>query len=72
VNHSMQSMLQNAHRTNPAPPQANPEHKRLTQLAQQYLDDVALQEKLCDRVYTLLRADLRIQRECIGPYHKGR
>jgi hypothetical protein len=72
VNHSMQSIFQNARRTNPAPPQANSEQERLTQLAQRYLDDPVLQGKLCDRVYTLLYVDLRTQRERIGYCRRGR
>jgi hypothetical protein len=72
VNHSMQSMFQNTRRTNPTPPQANPERKRLAQLAQRYLDDPVLQEKLCDRVYELFRSDLRIQRERLGNSSTGR
>ncbi len=72
MNYSMQSISQNARRTNPAPTQANSEQERLTQLAQQYLDDPVLQGKLCDRVYTLLYADLRTQRERIGYCSRGR
>jgi hypothetical protein len=48
------------------------EHEHLTQLAQKYLDNPALKEKLCDRVYTLLYADLRTQRERIGYCSRGR
>jgi hypothetical protein len=72
MNHSMQSIFQNARRTNPAPPQANSEQERLTQLAQRYLDDPVLQEKLCDRVYEQFRSDLRIQRERLGNSSTGR
>jgi hypothetical protein len=72
MNHSMQSTFQNALRINLTLSQANSEQEHLTQLAQRYLDDLVLQGKLCDRVYTLLYADLRIQRERIGCHNKGR
>jgi hypothetical protein len=72
MNHSMQSIFQNARRTNPAPPQAHSEQECLTQLAQRYLDDPVLQKKLCDRVYEQFRSDLRIQRERLGNSSTGR
>jgi hypothetical protein len=52
MNHSMQSIFQNALRINLTLSQANSEQEHLTQLAQRYLDDLVLQGKLCDRVYT--------------------
>jgi hypothetical protein len=48
------------------------EYELLERLAQPYLDDPVLKEKLCDRVYTLLYADLKIQRERIGYCSRGR
>lgn len=44
----------------------------MNDLAQQYLDNPELMGPLCDRVYTLLYADLRIQRERLGNSSTGR
>lgn len=44
----------------------------IEQIAQQYLDDPVLMQALCDRVYELLYADLRLQRERLGNSSIGR
>ena len=62
------SMFQNSHTKTYTDCQDN----RLTQSAQQYLDNPMLMHQLCDRVYERLHADLKIQRERIGNYSRGR
>ncbi len=42
------------------------EHNRLTQLAQQYLNNLVLIHQLCDRVHERLYRNLKIQKERIG------
>ncbi|PSB28209.1 hypothetical protein [Chlorogloea sp. CCALA 695] len=44
----------------------------LAQLAQQYLDNPVLMDRLCDRVCERLYADIQIQRERIGNSSTGR
>ncbi len=46
--------------------------QNIEQVAQQYLDNPALMNALCDRVYQLLYFDLRLQRERIGNSSIGR
>lgn len=46
--------------------------QNIEQIAQQYLDNPALMSTLCDRVYELLTADLRLQRERMGNSSTGR
>jgi hypothetical protein len=48
------------------------EHNRLTQSAQQYLNNPVLMHQLCDRVYERLHANLKIQQERIGNSSTGR
>ena len=49
------------------------EHNRLTQLAQQYyLNNPVLMHQLCDRVYERLYKNLKIQKERIGKSSTGR
>jgi hypothetical protein len=72
LNTLMQSQFETIAYEEPPCSNTDPEDERLTLLAQQYLDNPALQEKLCDCVYTLLYADLRTQRERIGYCGRGR
>ena len=51
---------------------SNSPQQNIEQIAQQYLGDPALMDALCDRVYELLRADLRLQRERLGNSSTGR
>jgi hypothetical protein len=68
----MQSLFGNAAHHELPSPTVKSDDERLNQLAQRYLDDLVLQGKLCDHIYTILYSDLKIQRERIGNFKQGR
>ncbi len=69
INDSVMPMPQSS-RTNSTPTDC--EDKRLAKLAQRYLDNPMLLHQLSDRVYELLYADIKIQKERIGNSSIGR